>query len=337
MKIHYFQRYHSKENVATANTMLLLSRLYSYSSDKFFEFLKSEFFDDTFSPEIVFTLQEKNADSVPDAVITQEGFKIVVETKRTDSFDENQLLNHLQSFKDEKYKVILTLAPWPMKENEKTAFERKLNAYNEKHDIRIIHVNTTFEALANAIGDVLDDRDFEMQHILDDYMDYCYSDRLIPDSDRWKYMRVQLAGKTFDFNVSSNVYYQNAERKFRAYDTLGLYKQKSVRAIGKITAIITAIEIENEINFEPEYGTLTEDIKETIRRAMKDGDSYGYNLWTVRHRYFFVEKFYETNFKKVSPRAPMGGRVLDLTQVLETANLPETEKLAEILKNKSWI
>lgn len=35
MKIHYFQRYHEKENVATANTMLLLSRLYQYSSDKF--------------------------------------------------------------------------------------------------------------------------------------------------------------------------------------------------------------------------------------------------------------------------------------------------------------
>ena len=30
MKIHYFQRYHEKENVATANTMLLLSRLYQY-------------------------------------------------------------------------------------------------------------------------------------------------------------------------------------------------------------------------------------------------------------------------------------------------------------------
>lgn len=58
MKIHYFQRYHEKENVATANTMLLLSRLYSYSSDKFFRFLKSEYFSDSFNPEIVFTLQE---------------------------------------------------------------------------------------------------------------------------------------------------------------------------------------------------------------------------------------------------------------------------------------
>lgn len=67
MKIHYFQRYHEKENVATANTMLLLSRLYSYSSDKFFRFLKSEYFSDSFNPEIIFTLQERSVDSIPDA------------------------------------------------------------------------------------------------------------------------------------------------------------------------------------------------------------------------------------------------------------------------------
>jgi len=36
MKTHFFQRYHSKENVDTANAMLLLNRLYSYSSDMFF-------------------------------------------------------------------------------------------------------------------------------------------------------------------------------------------------------------------------------------------------------------------------------------------------------------
>lgn len=81
MKIHYFQRYHEKENVATANTMLLLSRLYSYSSDKFFRFLKSEYFSDSFNPEIIFTLQEKSVDSIPDATITQESFKIVVESR----------------------------------------------------------------------------------------------------------------------------------------------------------------------------------------------------------------------------------------------------------------
>lgn len=95
MRIHYFQRYHQKENVATANTMLLLSRIYTYSADKFFRFLKSEYFMDSFDPEIVFTLQEKSVESIPDATITQEGFKIVVETKMYDWFYSNQLTKHL--------------------------------------------------------------------------------------------------------------------------------------------------------------------------------------------------------------------------------------------------
>ena len=124
MKIHYFQRYHEKENVATANTMLLLSRLYSFSSDKFFRFLKSEFFSDSFEPEIVFNLQEKSVDSIPDATITQESFKIVVETKMSDWFYSEQLIRHLNSFGDEKYKVMITLAPVQMNRIMKEEFRR---------------------------------------------------------------------------------------------------------------------------------------------------------------------------------------------------------------------
>ena len=143
MKIHYFQRYHEKENVATANTMLLLSRLYSYSSDKFFRFLKSEFFSDSFEPEIVFNLQEKSVDSIPDATITQEGFKIVVETKMSDWFYSDQLIRHLKSFGDEKYKVIITLAPEFMSVDKKADFEKILNEYNALQTYPIIHINTT--------------------------------------------------------------------------------------------------------------------------------------------------------------------------------------------------
>lgn len=214
MKIHYFQRYHEKENVATANTMLLLSRLYSYSADKFFRFLKSEFFSDSFEPEIVFNLQEKSVDSIPDATITQEGFKIVVETKLTDWFYSEQLMKHLKSFGDEKYKVMITLSSEPMAEDKKQNFEKLLKEYNATQTYPIFHINTTFECLANAVGEAIDDRDYEMQEVVDDYLNYCYNDGLIPVSDAWKYMRVQLAGTTIDFNVSKGVYYDKVERGF---------------------------------------------------------------------------------------------------------------------------
>ena len=340
MKIHYFQRYHAKENVATANTMLLLSRLYSYSPDKFFNFFKflnSEYLSEKFNPEIVFTLQEKSIDSVPDATITQESFKIIVETKMSDWFYEDQLIRHLNSFKNESYKFMITLAPELMAEDKKESFEKTLTEYNQKQNSKVIHINTTFEAIANAIGEVLDERDYEIRAILDDYWEYCYKDGLISVSEAWKYMRMQLAGITFDFNIKSNIYYDNAERSFREHNILGLYKNKSVRAIGKIIGRFTAIKTENGIEYECELGELTDERKKEIVKTMEDAKiSYGFDLETVKHRYFFVEKFYETDFKKITPKAPMGTRIFDLTQVLDSNDVSNIEELAQKLKNQTW-
>ncbi|MCH5194046.1 MAG: hypothetical protein J1F11_08805 [Oscillospiraceae bacterium] len=333
MKIHYFQRYHSKENVATANTMLLLSRFYQYSTKDFFQFLKIKFFNESFEPEIFFNLQEKNIDSVPDATITQESFKIVVETKRNaKDFSFDQLMNHLKSFSDEKYKVLITLAPTFMTKNKKDEFENQLKKYNVEQAQPVIHVNTTFEEIATAIQDVIDERDFEMQEVLDDYFDYCINDNLIVGSN---YMRVQLANTTFDFNVRENVYYDNINRPFRAHSYLGLYKGKSVRAIGKINAIITAVKTDYGLEYNEELGDINDERKAQINKAIEDAKQYGYKL--VSERYFFVEKFYETDFKKVTPNPPMGSRKFDLTQVLDVKKLPDTEKIAELLKTKTWV
>lgn len=335
MKIHCFQRYHSKENVATANTMLLLSRLYSYSSDKFFRFLKSEFFADGFEPELVFNLQEKSKESVPDATITQEGFKLVVETKMSDWFYSDQLMRHLKSFSDEKNKVLITIAPELMAAEKLADFEVQLQQYNESQEYPVIHVNTTFEILAEAVGSVLDDRDYEMQDVLDDYLNYCYNDSLIVVSDAWRWMRVQLAGTTFDFNMTQNLYYDDIDRGFRAHDYLGLYREKSVRAIGKIRDIVTAVlEQDGSLTYSVEKGQLTDSMKEQIAAAIEDGKNYGYKLDSTR--YFFVEQFYETDFRKITPYAPRGSRTFDLTQILSTEVLPAVPEIAEHLKEKTW-
>lgn len=64
--------------------------------------------------------------------------------------------------------------------------------------------------------------------------------------------------------------------------------------------------------------------------------NYGYDLAHYAHRYFIVEKFYETDFQKITPRPPMGTRVFDLTKILETEKIPEADKIADILKTKTW-
>ncbi len=231
---------------------------------------------------------------------------------------------------------MITLASELMNEDKKADFEKQLQEYNATLMHPIIHINTTFEYLANAVQEAIDDRDYEMQEVLDDYLNYCYTDGLITISDSWKFLRMQLAGTTFEFNIKENVYYDNADRGFRAHDYLGLYKNKSVRAIGKVCARITAVEKEGIIQFNSEFGELNEERKQKIMDSIIDGDSHGYDLRTIEHRYFFVEQFYETDFKKITPRAPMGTRIFDLTQILDDENIPEVQKLSEILKDKSW-
>lgn len=333
MKIHFFQRYHSKENVDTANAMLLLSRLYSYSSTKFFTFL-GKILPENAEVELLFNLQEKSKDSVPDATITQSSFKVVVETKLHGDFWLKQLENHLQSFKGEDYKVLLTLDPNHMNPQTKEELDRLISDYNTVNNSNVVHRHITFEELVDGVHDVIDERDYEMIDVWEDYKEYCYASALIPND--WKRMRVQLAGTTININRELNLYYDSVSRGFSGHEYLGLYSQKAVRAVGKIIAIVTAVPKGDDLDISVEKGKLTGDIKNRIRVAIDDSKKYGYSLMSEPHRYFFVEKFYDTFYEKETPYAPMGSRMFDLTEVLGISDLPETAKIAELLREKKW-
>ena len=254
----------------------------------------------------------------------------------TDWFYSSQLMNHLKSFKDEKKKLLITLSSELMEKTKLDDFNEQLKDYNKTQKYPVMHINTTFELMVNAIEDVIDDRDYEIKDILDDYRDYCYKDGLIPTSDSWKYLRMQLASTTFDFNKENNVYYHDADRGYSPYAYLGLYKQKSLRLIGKVCAIIAAIKKDGEIQYEAVLGDVTNERKDTIVKAMEDALSYGYDLKNYKHKYFFVDKFYETDFRKVSKGGAMGAKIFDLTEILKSDSLPEVDQIAEILKDKTW-
>ena len=249
MQIHYFQRYHSKENVDTSNTMLMLSRLYNYNADRFFLVLNSLILGEKESPEITFDLQVAGDESVPDAVISQKSFKIVVETKLYNQFTKQQLVNHLNQFGAEDIKVLLTIDPKPMKRQLSDELEEELKKFNKENMDRLVHpikhVNLTFEQLVEAIEEVIDERDTEIMAVLEDFKNYCFDEKLIPD--RYKWMRAIVAGTTFQDNLDLNLYYDQAERKYSDHGYVGLYKDKSIRAIGKLQKTILAVEVNGEM------------------------------------------------------------------------------------------
>ena len=118
------------------------------------------------TPEITFELQVAGDESVPDAIISQKSFKIVVETKLHNQFQQDQLEKHLTQFGTEEIKVLLTLDPKPMKESLMDSFGIVLKKYNADriNEIKTLirHVNITFEQLVAAMEDIVDERDSEI-------------------------------------------------------------------------------------------------------------------------------------------------------------------------------
>lgn len=339
MKVHYFQRYNQKENVDTSNTMLLLSRFYEYNSNKFFILLNNLILKEDDTPELSIELQQsKNGnESIPDAIISQKSFKIVIETKLYNQFDENQLIRHLAQFNNEDIKVILTIDPKNMKADLLEKFNNYIVKYNENHygKIPIKHVNITFKQLIEAMNEVVEENDYVMKTILEDYKSYCLDENLIPDSYKW--MRAVTAGITLEDNIELGLYYDDANRGYSEHGYIGLYNQKSIRAIGKLTKIIQASCINGTFSYKIIIGDKeTKEEISKIKDAMKRSEKYGFNIGDRLHNYFIVEKFIKMNFKKDSKNPIQKSKFFNLSEMLHMDDLPSVEEIVKKLDNRSW-
>ncbi len=282
--------------------------------------------------ETSINIQEKCKNSVPDATISQPSFKIVIETKLNSQFDIKQLLDHTSSFNDEKYKVLLTLDPNKFANSLETELQMEL----AKKGALIYHKHLTFDEFIKNVEDVIYERDFELQAILDDYKEYCSDSKLIRND--WKQMRVRVASVTMDFNIENGLYYDNASHGFSGHRYIGLYTEKAVRAVGELTAIVTAVmDGDSLIITDTREGAVNEDMKRKIRAAIEKAKSYGWDIGTIPHNYFFVAKFYRTEYRKASLHALLGTRFFDLCEVLGMDKLPETEEIARLLNDKQWL
>jgi len=339
MQIHYFQRYHSKENVDTSNTMLMLSRLYNYNADKFFFMLNTLILGEAETPEITFDLQVAGDQSVPDAVISQKSLKIVVETKLYNQFDTDQLLRHLNQFASEEIKILLSLDPKPMKKSTFDEFSSLLKTFNGEHQEQlhtpIKHVNITFEQLIAAMEDIVDERDTEIVSVLDDFKKYCFDEGLIPDGYKW--MRAIVAGTTIKDNIELGLYYDQASRGYSEHGYIGLYRGKSIRAIGRLVKIISARKIDGKLMCSPVFGDeATADEIERIEEAIERGKAYDYNLSDVQHKYFIVDKFYPTDFRKATKNPILKSKYFNLAEMFGYEKMPSTEQIARDVNGRTW-
>ena len=336
MKIHYFQRYHSKENVDTSNTMLMLSHLYSHDSDAFFSLLNNHILGEPETPEIVFDLQVSGKKSVPDAVISQKSFKIVVETKLYNQFNSEQLMRHLDQFGNEEIKVLLTLDPKPMNADFHQKLDESICKFNSTHSgMPIRHINLTFKQLLEAIESIVDDRDREIVALFDDFSNYCFEENLIPDGEKW--MRAVAVWETIEDNIELNLYYDPKSQGCSDHGFIGLYSNKSVRAIGRLQkVVIVSFEGENPTYDIESNELVSDDEKLRINEAYIRAEKLGYDLTKEPQRFFLVEQFYETDYAKSSKYPIRKSKRFNLVDILDQLEMPPTEQIAQQLRTLTW-
>ncbi|MDM8533925.1 hypothetical protein QUF55_04380 [Clostridiaceae bacterium HSG29] len=333
MKVHYFQRYSSKENVATNNTLLLLSRLYSYSPGLFHSFLGglAENSFTKFDTEISFEQQVSSDKSVPDGQILQRGFNVVIEAKIVKKFDINQIKNHLSKFKEtEEFQIMLTLSPFELELKQNEEIKQIIKDENKK----VKHIHTTFKEIIEKFSDVIDgNRDFEMNDILEDYREYCSKSKLLSNAENL--MRAVLTGATFEDNLDLNLYYDPKSRGYSDHKYIALYKEKAIKAIGEIYDIVEAELIDNKLKIITHKKEISDKQVENIKEAMIRAEKYNYDI-TADHKFFLVKEFHKTLYEKKTSGPLRGKKFFDITNILPNSNVKSVSQLAEMLLNITW-
>jgi hypothetical protein len=274
--IHHFQRYSSKENVITNNTLRLLGQVYNDSPERLESLLGAVVDGVVVDIDLQMSQQERGPESVPDGGLFQPSLRIVIETKRSDSFGTGQLKRHLKAFDGEDQKVLLLLTT-----REPDA--GKLKQVDEAADeVGVTFGSVTFSTLIDAlIGDegIVSEYETDLRSIVRDYESFCSERGLLPDDD---VLRAVPCGDTHELNVDCDLYYMPAYRGYRSHQYLGVYYHKSIRHIGKL---VHDVEVERpDGTLVGEVEDLTEEQRGRIHEAMnrRPGVQQGHRFFSRR-------------------------------------------------------
>jgi hypothetical protein len=333
--VHYFPRYSQRENVITNNTLLLLLRLYDHDRFKFGRFLRELFADDVELSGVIglqFKQQRGTGMSVVDGFVAQESIKIVVETKRSDeSFHIDQLRHHLGAFTHEDYKLLVLLSP---------AAEHLSGDFLEpvRRDARargVAVVLTSFERIIGAARASLSDHDEGMRALVEDFAVFCSEEGLLP-RDRYLIF-VPPCGQSFDDNVQYRLYYCPTTWSRRRTAWIGIYKDKSVRKIGRIAKTVTCEidRVAGSVTCIDRGVTLTPAEKERIVGAAHAAVERGWDI-QQGHRFFLCDELVDTDYRKVSAGGIQGHRYFDLGTVLTREIPSDARELGVALATLTW-
>lgn len=260
---------------------------------------------------------------------------MVVETKLHRYFSLQQLTEHLNSFGAEQHQVLLSLSPKQPDNSLKLQIEIAVSDFNSQHKTYIKYLPTTFQEIVAKFNNSLENHDYELTEIIDDYEAYCIHDRLITDEEAR--MRVVTCGWTLQENFQFNLYYDPADRGYSDHNFVGIYSDKAVKGIGKIENIITAnLLTTGQLQIIDSTATVTPQQEKNIIGVI--GAAQTNNNWNIAtgQKFFCVEQFCPTNYRKTTKYPLQGSIFFNLKDLLQVTTLPSTQDIAQRLTQIEW-
>jgi len=323
-RIHYFQRYSSPENTVTNNTLQLFARIYDYSPSRLGQLL-SGLMDVDVDIGIEITQQTKERNSIPDGLIIQRSFKILIEAKIDSPTYVDQLLRHAAGFGNEEKKILLLLVK--RKDGQEESIANKVKRINAQVIFKVI----TYEDICKAVNELFDDYETSMKSLTEDYYDYCAEAGLFDQSRNL--MRIVPCGESLGINLKYGIYFQPSDRGYRKHKYVGVYKNKAVQALWEIDSVFDIELTENVLKKTLIQGRNTDEYDEKIRGIIADAKiECGYEI--AEKSRFFCGEVIETKFRKTSPGGIQGARFFNLKNVLERVS--EVKDIATELRSITW-
>lgn len=325
-QIHYFQRYSSRENAVTNNTLLLFAKIYEHSPLQLANLL-SEITGENIEIGIDINQQQRMGDSIPDGSIGQRSFKILIETKVDASIDLGQLERHANQFKGEEQKILLLLTKENIETNKLENIESKIQSTNPG----VVFSSITFEDICLISKRLFKEHETQINSIIEDYLQYC-NDTDLFNQARYL-MRVLPCGVSLDLNAKYGVYYHPSDRGYTDHRYLGVYANKSVQYIWDIKSVFDVTWDGEKLSKKYVNGVDTDEFDERIIAIIEDSKSHcGYYI-DDGHRFFCGEPV-KTDFKKTSSGGIQGARLFNIKELIgEPVSIFD---ISEKLKSLTW-
>jgi len=331
-KISLFTEYHQAENTLTNYCGLILKLLYE-ENPKSFESVITNLINSDKGFEVLptFEQQRKLNKGVPDLMIKQPSFSILIETKRFDWFHKGQIDRHIEGFDiNTDYKILFLLSKF-----EEDNYEDKFAEQIEAAQPDIILQPLSFERLLDVLEKSEHSDNFK--RFLSEFKEYLDRKGYLPN---WKYLLDVV-------NCSNTIHEVRDQNVFMCPNTGGVYshrrakyfggyKYKNVEFIHEIKAIVIVEKNMDEAtilwkNFDLKDVDLINEAKEKI------------NIWDYRRdeitkrslQVFLLQNPHLANFRK----STSGGMYNNKRYFVDIAKNPiadNSKELADKLFNKTW-